>query len=344
MNKKIAVVILNWNGKSFLEKFLPSVLQNNIPNCEVIIADNASTDDSVSYLRNNFPSVSVIQNTINGGFAHGYNEALKQVKAEYYILLNSDVEVTPGWISPLIELMDRDPSVAACQPKIKSFTDKTLFEHAGAAGGFIDKYGYPFCRGRIFNSIEADNGQYDNISEIFWASGACLCVRADIFHKAGRFDEDFFAHMEEIDLCWRMKNMGFKIMYTPYSTVYHVGGGTLAKSNPRKTFLNFRNNLYLLLKNHATYYLCVRMLMRFFLDGSAGIKFLVEGKPGHCLAVIKAHFSFYRNFKGTLAKRKKLQKEIVKYSRTGVYSRGLVIDFYIRGINKFSGLNRKFFN
>jgi GT2 family glycosyltransferase len=344
MHKKIAVVILNWNGKSFLDKFLPSVIEHNIPGSELVVADNASTDDSVIFLKNNFPGVSIIENKINGGFARGYNEALKKVDAEYYILLNSDVEVTAGWIEPLLELMDSDPNIAACQPKIRDFKDKTKFEHAGAAGGFIDKYGYPFCQGRIFNSLESDTEQYNSVREIFWATGACMVIRSSIFNKAGGFDEDFFAHMEEIDLCWRIKNMGYKIMYTPYSTVYHVGGGTLSSSNPRKTFLNFQNNLVLLCKNHASRFFWLKMLMRFFLDGAAGIKFFFEGDFKHSWAVVRAHFSFYRNFKRNYSKRKKLQKEILHYSKTGVYNRSIVADFYLRGIRKFSELNQKNFN
>ena len=251
---KVAVVILNWNGKSFLEKFLPSVFACNSSYAEIIVADNASTDDSVSFLKSKYPQIKIIQNSSNGGFAKGYNDALKLVEAEYYVLLNSDVEVTPNWIDSVIQLMDTDKSIAACQPKIRAFDDKKSFEYAGAGGGFIDKYGYPFCRGRILDTLEEDKGQYNDVREVFWATGACLFVRSECYHKVNGFDEDFFAHMEEIDLCWRLKNLGYKIMYSPNSTVFHVGGGTLNKTSPKKTYLNFRNNLILLCKNHPPKY------------------------------------------------------------------------------------------
>jgi GT2 family glycosyltransferase len=246
---KTAVVILNWNGRNFLETFLPSVLEYSARCADVIVADNASTDDSVAFLQEHYPQIRIIEHPKNGGFSKGYNDALKQIDAEYYILLNSDVEVTPNWITPVIEMMDADPSIAACQPKLRSFEDRSQFEYAGAAGGFIDAYGYPFCRGRIFDVLEEDRGQYDDACEVFWATGACLFVRADLYHALGGLDEDFFAHMEEIDFCWRLKNNGHKVMYCPDSTVYHVGGGALPKSSPRKTYLNFRNNLALLVKN-----------------------------------------------------------------------------------------------
>lgn len=340
---KVAVVILNWNGKSFLEKFLPQVIAYNSGYAEVIVADNASTDDSVSFIRNNYPQVTIIQNSVNGGFAKGYNDALKHVKAEYYVLLNSDVEVTPRWIEPVIELMESDRDIAACQPKIRAYANREYFEYAGAAGGFIDKYTYPFCRGRIFDSYERDNGQYDDIREIFWATGACLFIRADIFHKASGFDEDFFAHMEEIDLCWRVKNMGYKIMYCPHSTVFHVGGGTLAKTSPRKTYLNFRNNLLLMCKNHDPHFFGLKLLARMILDGVAGIKFLLSGDVSHFSAVIKAHFSFYGMFSRTMKKRKVLQRQIKQYTTTAIYRKSIVVDYYLRGKKKFSELEEKFF-
>ena len=338
---KIAVVILNWNGKKFLEKFLPFVISNNSFDAQIIVADNASTDDSVSFLTTNYPQIKIIQNIVNGGFAKGYNDALKLVKAEYYVLLNSDVEVTPYWIDPIIKLMDGDKSIAACQPKIKDFNKKTYFEYAGAAGGFIDKYGYPFCRGRILETIEEDKAQYNDAREVFWASGACLFVRAEYYHQMEGFDEDFFAHMEEIDLCWRLKNYGYKIMYCPDSTVYHVGGGTLNKTSPKKTFLNFRNNLILLCKNHPPDYFYLKLFIRFLLDGLAGLKFLLSGKFSHFLAVIKAHFSFYASFGNTLRKRKKLKTQIKQYTTTAVYLQSIIADYYLRKRKTFLEIDFK---
>jgi hypothetical protein len=270
----IAVVILNWNGRKYLEQFLPPLVQHSRDEAEIIVADNASSDDSVAFLREHYPSIRIISNPSNEGFSRGYNLALKQVEADYYVLLNSDIEVTPNWIRPVIDLMEKDRSVAACQPKILSFYERTKFEYAGAAGGFIDKYGYPFCRGRIFQSLEEDNGQYNDAIEIFWATGACMFVRADLFHQSGGLDEDFFAHMEEIDLCWRLKNEGYRIMYCPDSTVYHIGGGTLPKISWRKTYFNFRNNFYLLYKNLPDNLVNEVFAKRLVLDGIAAMKFL----------------------------------------------------------------------
>jgi len=338
---KVAVVVLNWNGKSFLETFLPSIVSCSPLNVQIIVADNASTDDSVVFLNTNYPQVSIIKNTINGGFAKGYNDALKHVNAEYYVLLNSDVEVTPGWIEPIIKLMDADETIAACQPKIKSYSNKQHFEYAGAAGGFIDKYGYPFCRGRILDKVEEDNGQYDTDREVFWATGACLFIRAKCFHLVNGFDEDFFAHMEEIDLCWRLKNIGYKIMCCSGSTVYHVGGGTLNKVKPQKTFLNFRNNLILLCKNHASQYFSIKLFIRFVMDGIAGIKFLLSGEFGHFIAVIKAHFSFYSSFNKTLKKRRQLKKQIEHYTTTAVYLHSIIADYFLRGKKTFKEIDTK---
>jgi hypothetical protein len=338
---KAAVVILNWNGKSFLEKFLPGVIACNPSFSEVIVADNASTDDSVEFLRKNFPFVRIVQNEVNGGFAKGYNDALKKIEAEYYILLNSDVEVTPGWIEPLIAMMDNDPSIAALQPKIRAYNQRSHFEYAGAAGGFIDKYGYPFCRGRILDTLEEDKGQYDQEREIFWATGACMFVRAKCFHEAGGFDEDFFAHMEEIDLCWRLKNTGYRIMYNPASVVYHVGGGTLNKTSSKKTYLNFRNNLLLLCKNHPPRYFFLKILWRMVLDGIASAKFLVAGQFKHFYAVFRAHLSFYAATCKTLKKRKVLRKNIREYTRTAVYLHSIIGDYYLRGNRYFSQIDKK---
>jgi len=338
LNKKIAVVILNWNGVHFLEKFLPNVLHHSSI-AEVIVADNQSTDNSINYLKQHFPNVKIIINSSNEGFAKGYNLALEHVKADYYVLLNSDVEVSANWIEPIIDLMEKNPKIAACQPKILDFNHKTRFEYAGAAGGMIDKLGYPFCRGRLFNVLEEDKGQYNNQMEVFWATGACLFLKADAFWKVGGFDEDYFAHMEEIDLCWRMKNIGYQIYVEPASVVYHVGGGTLNKLSPKKTFLNFRNNLITLTKNASSIGLIFKIIYRMVLDGIAAFKFLLEGNPSHFLAVIKAHFSFYNLLPSTLQKRKSLHKmNGFKYSTTGVFEKNVVFEHFMRKKNSYKEL------
>jgi GT2 family glycosyltransferase len=336
---RVAVVILNWNGKKFLEKFLPSLLANSSDQAEIIVADNASSDDSVEYLKSNFPGIRIIQHQKNFGFAKGYNLALAQVEADYFILLNSDIEVTPNWIQPVIELMESDALIAACQPKIRSYAEPQKFEYAGAAGGFIDKYGYPFCRGRMFLSIEEDNGQYDDTIEIFWATGACMFVRAGLFLQFGGLDEDFFAHMEEIDFCWRLKNEGYKIMYCPSSVVYHIGGGTLPKISWRKTYLNFRNNCILLYKNLPDNLLPEVFAKRLILDGIAALKFLITAGFKDFFAVSKAHFSFYGSLGKTREKRKKLKQGQVN----NIYQKNIVFEYYLRGKKKFSDLDPKKF-
>lgn len=323
--KKIAVVILNWNGKYFLEKFLPSVTNNSNDFTEIIVADNASTDDSINFIKNNYPTVKLIINKKNYGFAKGYNEALKHVNSEYVVLLNSDIEVTPHWIEPVIELMDADKSIAACQPKIKDYNNQKYFEYAGAAGGFIDYLGYPFCRGRIFNHLEEDKGQYDDVTEIFWASGACMFVRMEYYNQVGGLDNHFFAHMEEIDLCWRLKNLGYKIMFTPHSTVYHVGGGTLNKIKPQKTYLNFRNNLFLLHKNLPKQNRTWILFKRLVLDGVAGVKLLLEGKPNHTLAIIKAHFAFYKKINQNKNKRQIVSNP----NNTGIFNKSILVKSFV---------------
>lgn len=332
---KVAVIILNWNGRKFLQKFLPSVIHHSQNVAEIIVADNASTDSSIEFLQENFPSVRIITNKTNGGFAKGYNDALVEVLADYYILLNSDIEVTANWIEPIIELMEKDKTIAACQPKLRSYHEPEKFEYAGAAGGFIDKYGYPFCRGRIFQSLETDTGQYEDICEIFWATGACMFVRADLFHQFGGLDADFFAHMEEIDFCWRLKNEGYKIMYCPDSVVFHVGGGTLPKKSSQKTYLNFRNNLALLYKNLRSDLLIPVFAIRFLLDGVAAIKFLVEAGFRDFYAVARAHFYFYKTFP-TLIKKRKALKHI---NVSGVYKGNLVKEYYIKKKTKFPELD-----
>jgi len=331
---KVAIVILNWNGRKFLEQFLPSVLLHSAGSAEVIIADNASTDDSVSWMQEHYPNVRLIRNKENGGFAKGYNDALKEVDAEYYVLLNSDIEVTENWIDPVIRMMDADKNIAACQPKLLSWYQRDTFEYAGAAGGFIDRYGYPFCRGRIFFTVEKDEGQYDDACEVFWATGACMFVRAELYHKHGGLDEDFFAHMEEIDFCWRLKIAGYKIMYCPDSKVYHIGGGTLPKNSSRKTYLNFRNNFTLLYKNLPSKQLFPVFFVRLILDGVAGVKFLISGGFADMFAVTRAHFSFYRHLASHRRKRKTLQQKEVNCT----YKGNLVWEHYVKGIKHYSDL------
>lgn len=306
---KIAIVILNWNGQKLLEQFLPSIVNFSSQEAEIYVADNASTDTSIKYVKEFFPSVRIIENPINGGYAKGYNDALQSVNTDLYCLINSDVEVTENWLSPILKAFKNDEKTAIIQPKILDFKDKSKFEYAGAGGGFIDLYGYPYCRGRVFNHLETDNHQYDDNSEIFWASGACLFIRSAVYHQLKGFDEDYFAHQEEIDLCWRTQNIGYKVKYVGSSTVYHVGGATLQETNPQKTYLNFRNSLLNVVKNVPKKWFLFVVFSRLVLDGIAGIKFIVELRPIHTWAILKAHLSFYKNFYKFLKKRKKLQKK-----------------------------------
>lgn len=315
---KLAVVILNWNGKKLLEQFLPSIIQFSYELADIYVADNASTDDSVSFVRNQFPSVKIIENTKNGGYAKGYNDALQSIEANIYCLINSDVEVTQDWLPPILEVFKNEPNTAIIQPKLLDFKDKTKFEYAGAGGGFIDLYGYPYCRGRIFNHLETDTGQFDDISEIFWASGACFFIRSEIYKELNGFDEDYFAHQEEVDLCWRTQNEGFDIKYVGASKVYHVGGATLQESNPRKTFLNFRNSLLNVIKNVPKKWFLFVFISRLILDGVAGLKFALELRPIHTWAIIRAHLSLYTNFYKFLKKRRKLQKKLHYNSHVSV--------------------------
>mgnify|MGYP002338712095 CR=1 FL=1 len=304
---EIAIVILNWNSKNYLEKFLPALIENSkLPNVDIYIADNGSQDGSVEFLKSTYPQINLIEFSENHGFTGGYNKALQQIEARYYLLLNSDIEVTPNWLEPLKEIMGRDKNIAACMPKIKSYDKPEFFEYAGAAGGYIDKYGYPFCRGRIMDIVEEDRGQYNDEKEIFWATGACMMVRAEVFHQLGGFDNDFFAHMEEIDLCWRMQNAGYKIYYTHKSAIYHIGGGTLPNESPFKLFLNFRNNLYLLYKNLPKKHLFKTLSIRMLLDCTSGLIYLTKGTPKKFLSVIKAHFMFFKNYSNLKKKRKEI--------------------------------------
>ena len=331
-----AVVILNWNGKHMMEKFLPSVTANTSGDAEVIIADNGSTDDSIEFLHTHYPNLRIIQLDQNYGFAEGYNRALAQIEADYYVLLNDDVEVTPHWVEPVIEQMQQNPLTAICQPKLLMYDQRDTFEYAGAAGGFIDRYGYPFCRGRLFDVVEKDHGQYDDPCEIFWASGAAMFVRADVWHQLGGLDGDFFAHMEEIDFCWRAKNKGYRVEYCPKSAIYHVGGGTLPKSNPRKTFLNFRNNLSMLYKNLPAGRRTRVLAFRLLLDYVAAFKFLLERKPKEFHAVFEAHRE-YRKRKPSLRQKRAAQQP---HEVSCVYQGHILIDFYLRGKKRFSQLKR----
>ena len=333
--KDIAVVILNWNGQQWLEKFLPTVIEKSSM-ANIYIADNASTDDSISLIENNFPSVKIIQNQLNEGYAKGYNDALKDLKEKYFVLLNSDIEVTDNWIEPIINLMEENPNISACQPKILDYNNKDSFEYAGASGGYIDNLGYPFTRGRIFDEIESDNNQYDDVKEIFWASGACFFVRADHFNEVNGFDNDFFAHQEEIDLCWRLKIKGYQIMVHPRSVVYHVGGGTLDDSSPFKTYLNFRNNLFMLTKNLNFFSLLITLYFRLPLDGIAAVT-LLKKKSGflHLLAVLRAHLVFYISIPRLLFKR---QINTDKTNLVGKMGFSILVKYYLEGKTKFSEL------
>ena len=306
---KIAIIILNWNGQKLLAKFLPSVVNFSSQKADIYIADNASTDGSIAYVQEFFPAIKIVENATNGGYAKGYNDALQMIEADIYCLLNSDVEVTENWLDPILKVFKADEKTAIIQPKLLDFKDKTKFEYAGAGGGFVDLYGFPFCRGRIFNHLETDQGQFNDETDIFWASGACLFIRSKIYHQLEGFDEDYFAHQEEIDLCWRTQNIGYKVKYVGTAAVYHVGGATLQETNPQKTYLNFRNSLLNVVKNVPKKWLLFVVFSRLLLDGVAGVKFMIELRPIHTWAILKAHLSFYKNFYKFLKKRKKLSKK-----------------------------------
>jgi GT2 family glycosyltransferase len=337
---QVAIVILNYNGIAFLEQFLPSVLMHS-GGFPVYVADNHSTDDSVKLLQQKFTTVQLIHLPQNFGYAGGYNAALKQIEAKYYLLLNSDVEVSPNWLSPLLKLMEANPQIAACQPKIRSFKNRHLFEYAGAAGGYIDYLGYPFCRGRIFDTDEEDQHQYDDAREIFWATGACMLVRADVFHRLDGFDPRFFAHMEEIDWCWRAKNAGYQIWYCSESTVYHVGGGTLHKSNPRKTFLNYRNSLAMLYKNLPAGHVFLNILIRLVLDGVSGLRLLASGRWRDTLAILQAHFTFY-SWLPYLRKQRNALAELRnnRITHTQIYPHSIIWQYFVKGRKQFRELLR----
>ena len=335
--KLVSIVILNWNGRDFLHRFLPALISNTSRSgTEIIVADNGSTDGSVSLMEQEFPGIRLITFDMNYGFSEGYNRALEQVEAKYFLLLNSDIEVTPGWLDPLVDFMEGNEHAAVCTPKIRDLRNREFFEYAGAAGGYIDRFGYPFCRGRIFDHMEADHGQHDTIAEVFWGTGACLMVRSSLYREAGGLDDRFFAHMEEIDLCWRLKRMGHTIWCVPASTVFHVGGGTLERGNPRKTFLNFRNSLLLLYKNLPPRQRRRAIFVRKMFDAVSALRFLLQGSPQDCFAVLRAHRAYSgmkKVYGGTGGKQNEQSSpHIVKqlYPLQGIYHGSIVIDFFIR--------------
>lgn len=329
-----AVVILNWNGEKLLRQFLPSVVRFTPSIATVYIADNGSSDNSLNLVREKFPTVKVIENGANLGFAEGYNQALKLVAEEYVVLLNSDVEVTKGWLEPLVSRLNSSDLVAACQPKIRSYNEKHKFEYAGASGGMIDKLGYPFCRGRLFDHCEEDNAQYDDAIEIFWATGTCLAIKKSAYFEVGGLDPDFFAHMEEIDLCWRLHRAGYTVWAEPKSTVYHVGGGTLNVANPKKTYLNFKNGLSMIAKNSQWTNLLWLIPVRLVLDGVAGLKFLIDGQPKHTWAVVRAHFGFYFGIFKWVGKRQGSYPDLPIISRNSI-----VWNYFVQGSKEYSQLS-----
>lgn len=332
---KTAVVILNWNGASYLTRFLPSVCEHTPAEADIVVADNGSTDTSREAV-SAFPRVKWLALGENYGFAEGYNRALREITADYYVLLNSDVEVTPCWLEPLTDYLDEHPEVAACQPKIKSYHRKNFFEHAGAAGGMIDMLGYPYCRGRMFDYVEEDQGQYNEPARIFWASGACLCVRSSLFHEAGGLDKDFFAHMEEIDLCWRLGCRGWSVFYVPDSTIFHIGGGSLPKENPRKDYLNFRNNLLMLYKNVPPKQLRRIMLIRFWMDFAAALQAYVQGRKATAKAIMKAHKDYKRmRMEPDFIVKRQTNLIAMRVARPfGIMRRSIVWDHYIHKMNR----------
>lgn len=330
----VAVVILNYNGEELLRRFLPSVVRHSTT-ASIVVADNGSTDQSLQILRRDFPTVKVLELGSNFGFCGGYNRALRQVTADYYVLLNSDVEVTEGWMTPLQQLLDAHPEIAAVQPKILSHRNRNVFEYAGAGGGFIDALGYPFCRGRVFDHVEEDYGQYDDERPIFWGSGACMMIRADSFHEQDGFDEDFFAHMEEIDLCWKLQRAGMLIYYSGKSAVYHLGAGTLGYHHPRKTYLNFRNGLSLLFKHLDTHELWYKVPARMVLDWLAAIRFLLKGEGKNAASVLGAHCSFLSHLDRMRGKRRAIREANASYPRENIHPGLILLDYYFRGKRTF---------
>lgn len=334
-----AVVILSYNSRKWHELFLPAIVEQSRHGYDVFVVDHASPDDTAGYIQHNFPYVNLIRLTENHGFAWGYAEALRQIKAKYYVLLSSDFEVTDNWFQPLHKAMEADENRAACQPKIRYYRDKAYFEYAGAAGGFMDKWGYLFCRGRIFSTLEKDEGQYDTPAELFWASGGCFMVRAEVYHHLGGLDPDLFAHMEEVDLCWRMKNAGYSIGYVPGSTVFHVGGSIITYGSPQKTFYNFRNSLVMLLKNEAGARLWWLLPLRLLLDGLAALQFLFSGQFKNILAIVHAHWSFFFTWGKWYRKRRTVQELSSRRNTDGIYRKSIIAQYFLKGKKKFSELS-----
>ncbi|MEM9888534.1 MAG: bifunctional riboflavin kinase/FAD synthetase [Bacteroidota bacterium] len=343
----VAIVILNYNGKEHLRAFLPTVLQTTYTDSKIYVADNASTDDSVQFLKAQFPEIKVLELTENYGFAEGYNQALQQVEADYFVLLNSDVAVTPNWIAPIIGIMENDADIAICQPKILSYQQPTYFEHAGAAGGFMDRFNYPFCRGRIFDAVEIDEGQYNSVQEVFWCSGAAFFIRSKLYLKIGGFEGYFFAHLEEIDLCWRLKRAGYKVMIQPKSVVYHLGGGALNYGSPRKSYLNFRNSLYTIVRNEKEGKVFGRIFARLLLDGVAGIVFLLKGEFKHIGSIFRAHWHFFPKVPQLMRERSRVKDQIREVriqdepNLVGKYKSSIVWQYYVNGKKKFSDLSKQ---
>jgi hypothetical protein len=336
---KTAIVILNWNGLRYLKLFLGTVIKYSSDSETVVyVADNGSTDGSGEWIIENFSEVRLIKLDKNYGFAGGYNKALDQIDASYYVLLNSDIEVTEGWLKPLVKYMDENPGVASCQPKILSYHQKDEFEHAGAAGCFIDKYGYPFCRGRVISKVEKDTGQYDSCIDVFWSSGACMILKSEAWRKCGGFDADFFAHMEEIDLCWRFHKAGYRVSYLPDSVIYHIGGGTLPYKSPYKTYLNFRNSLFLLHKNLPDEKFSSILFIRKLLDGIAAVFFIVKGSPKSAMAVWRAHMDYYKSLDKLRGKRKIVRELEVNQSPAAIMNKSVVFEFYIKGNRTYNSL------
>jgi len=341
--KLVSIVILNWNGRQYLEKFLPALIRHTThPGAEIVVADNGSEDDSLAFMIREYPAIRVIKLEKNYGFSGGYNRAIKQIDARYMLLLNSDIEVTEGWLEPMLELMEGDETVGACTPRFLDLKRRSHFEYAGAAGGFIDRFGYPFCRGRIFDCLEEDMGQYDDDTDLFWGSGACLMIRADLYRDSGGLDEQFFAHMEEIDLCWRIQHMGYRIRFISASAVYHVGGATLQRGNPFKTFLNYRNNLLMLYKNLPARSRGKTVFFRMVLDGISAVRFLIRGDLKDFWAVFRAHLAYYgmkSSYKGINHRNKSNENNVIV---AGIYPGSIVVDFFLKKRRKFSDLNQSF--
>jgi GT2 family glycosyltransferase len=330
--------VLSYNGKGLLEKFLPPILNNQTDYTKVYVVDNASTDGTYEFVQQTSPDATLLRLEVNKGFTNGYVQSLPQIEAEYYALVSSDVEVSPGWIDPVIRLMDSDPTIGLVQPKIKSYNEKDKFEYSGSAGAYIDKYGYPFCRGRMFFTIEEDTGQYDDIREVFWCSGACMFIRADVYHKLGGFDNDYYAHMEDIDLSWRAKNAGYKVMVCPQSTVYHVGGHIISYGSPPKIFRNYKNGLIMLLKNLPQNEYWWKIPFRILLDMVAGFRALIKGNTKEMSAIFRAHMEFLKGLPHWMKKRKLAKKDLNNPNRNGVYPHSVVVAYFLRAKRKFSDL------